>query len=279
MTLLICYRFFYITVSLNVLFQNVYLGYIPYCTGPYILQFMKVNLQFYNVFFEEIYSYTMPYSMFHLSGGVVHVANSSFINIGYKTNDTSGYFSPDDNAVLYFYNEKAVLVESCVCVSINVSLHTGQIIYSSSGGNFTLVNSYLKNNHIPGYYSMGVVMMGANLSNNTFIGLQCPNSTFRFSRFQHINGPIAMLGEAVYARRKNNRIAYVINNTFINCICKNGGSLCIINFNTVYINNLQFQNSYAVQTGGSFSIMSASLVNIQNIQTTNSESLSALEVS
>ena len=110
-----------------------------------------------------------------------------------------------------------------------------------------------------------------NITGPYFIQFMKITGEFTFMVFEEIYG--AILGEALYSRTSNSRIANISNNNFFNCSCKTGGSLCIINFNKVYINNLFFENSYAIQKGGSFAVISVFQISIINVKANNSKSL------
>ena len=95
----------------------------------------------------------------------------------------------------------------------------------------------------------------------------------RFSLFQHTNGPVAILGESIVARKKNSRVFISDSNAFRSCGCANGGSMSIINFDTTMMTNCTFYNSSGLKTGGAFAFCSASLVSLKYIKTNFSNSL------
>ena len=270
-----CYRMFYITVKTTVLFSDVYLAHISSITGSYLFQFMKTTFSLINVLFEEIFGTKTLFGMFHLSGGTINIEKSAFLNIGWKSNDTSGFFSVDDNSNFYFFNEILVKIDSCVFFTRNVSLHSGYFVITGGAGNLTVLHSFFKQSLKDDQYSMGFIVLGAafvNITSNYFEGLACPDSKFKFSHYQHMNGPIAVLGEAVSMKKKNKRTAVLQDNLFIDCQCKIGGSLAVINYNRVFVKKCEFRSSKATGMAGSFAFISISELFIDEIHVNSSQS-------
>lgn len=75
---------------------------------------------------------------------------------------------------------------------------------------------------------------------------------------------MTLQGDNTYARLNKRKIANIVNNSFFNCYCQQGGSLGIINYDYSYIEKLLIYNSSAI-LGGSLIIIASSFTSFINI--------------
>lgn len=272
-TNLTCYRLFVVLTEVRITFQHVFIKKAPLISGPYLLQFYLKNAFFIGDFlvFEDFYGLKRsPFSMFILGMGSFSFRNSSFINLGWINNDISTMFAVDDNAVFFFFFAVKAFFDSCVVVSIDLSVYSGLVLFMGESSNFfTIHNSFFRATNIPNLHSTGIIAVRAdylNFTKNLFQGFLCPNTAnFRFYPIMYMNGAVAVLGDTLYSKSSNNRVAVLSGNSFRNCSCVNGGSLSVINYNRIFVWDCAFYESFATVRGGIMEFISVGKVWIKGV--------------
>lgn len=194
------------------------------------------------------------------------VKNSIFLNCGFTYPiNIANFGSIEYVNLLYFWtcNNISVLNNTFKNEG-NINLFSGFIYAVLTEGNVMLEGNFFKyTNKIANVYYTGLIFSNAPniiLKNNIFYNFQCPD----YVSFLHNNGAVSLQGDNTYLPLANKKNCTLINNSFFGCTCQSGGSLGIINYDFVEVNNLHFYNSSS-NIGGSLLIVSSSLAFFQNV--------------
>ena len=201
----------------------------------------------------------------------VTTLNSYFKNIGW-TYIVNPYTltSTDYVKLFYVWTCNNVIFENNTFINEGkLSLFTGFIHCTLHVINFTLSrNSFHVYRKIQGLFYMGVIICNSPITivkDNIFYNFECPE----FPDMIHSYGAFTAQGENSFSPTINGKIAIFINNFFDNCSCKNGGSLGIINYQYLTIENLTMLNSKAIDYGGAGFIICSSIMSLKNLVTSN----------
>ena len=96
---------------------------------------------------------------------------------------------------------------------------------------------------------MGIILFYSKsiyLKNNRFENLDCPPT----NELTLSNGVVSLIGKYSYKYIVNDLRATINDNTFKNCTCRQGGSLGIINYNSVYLKNNSYAKNKVSEKGG-----------------------------
>ena len=209
-------------------------------------------------------------SIMKLQNTDAKIVNSLFKNMGW-TYIVNPYIltNTDWIKLFYFWTCDNVILENNIIINEGrYSLFTG-FVHCMYVNNITLFrNSFHVYHKIPLLFYMGVIICNSPITivkDNIFYNFECPI----FPDMIHGYGAFTAQGENSFSKTNNGKIAIFINNIFDNCSCKNGGSLGIINYQYLTIENLTILNSKATNYGGAGFIICSSIMSLKNLLTYN----------
>ena len=188
------------------------------------------------------------------------VKRSSFYNCGFgHIIDIHTLISIEYGDLFFAWTCKNVLFENNSFINEGaVSLFSGFIYCTLVLNNMTLNgNIFRYKDKMPNYHYTGVILNNAPvmiITNNKFHNFQCPSE---FS-FIHNNGAVSLQGDPTYMYMNTKKLLSLINNSFFECKCQNGGSLGILNYDVINAENIYFFNSSASALGGAMFLAGSS---------------------
>ena len=253
-------------------FTNIFsVGFFP------IFRFKSGGMYLYNSKFQN---FSMLDEVSYLIGleycdGVLE--NTKFYNAGILAPYPGYYQFSDVNNLIWYWVTYNATVYNCEFINEGIfSLFSSFILFSSNISPILILNSkFIAKNKISISYYIGIISTGSpnvNFSNNYVKSLECPN----YNIFDHDNGIASFSVSTTYSKITNPLpILFVsINNTFEECYCKTGGSLAVINFDEIIIENCVFNNNTA-NLGGHFAIISSITVLLRGITMNVSKAIHA----
>lgn len=216
---------------------------------------------FFNILF---YAGGIAVIRFKVSTSIVK--NSNFKNCGFLYPiQISDLISIEYVNMLYFWSCFEVLIQNSSFVNEGaINLFSGFVYCNLNAVKFSLIgNIFRYTNKKSDIYYTGIILSASPIVifiDNKFHGFECPE----YSSFLYNHGAVSLQGENTYSAMKNNKSAYLINNSFYDCKCQYGGSLGIINYEYVYANQLFFYNSSS-NIGGSMLLISSTFVSFERI--------------
>lgn len=240
--------------------------------GAYIILFVEGFYVFESCKFIDLkpLEFNDNTSLLDLESGTIIFNFNIMIDVGFHGLKPPSTFKFSDSKIaIYIWGCLDVTMDNNILISNTTQLFSG-IIYATTGeGAFTLTNSLvISNQKNESLHQMGVIVDRHSpiiLKNNYISGWRCPN----FKDFMHNNGAFCFLGSSSYLKVSNSRNFMAINNTFVNCSCQTGGSVALINYNTVSFTNTTFINSKS-EIGGDLAVFSSNLININYFSSENS---------
>ena len=192
--------------------------------------------------FTEIRFFKGGTFIFEIDIGEVYVTNSTFKNNGWCYIVFPSHLSNIEyNSLFYLWSD--------LIISIQNSTFSNQGKYSLFSGfietciqtDLLIINSsfFEASDHFDGFHYHGLLLRDAGkvlISNNQFHGLRCSNH----NSFIHNNGILSLQGSSSYIKKINFKSTILTGNIFQECQCQNGGSLAIINFNTISIQRITY---------------------------------------
>jgi len=278
-----------ILVSMNSLYENFNLksGFLQ-MIYPSILQFSHnqiLNQTFYDpdayiflflnmgdalivdCFFNNILFFVSGRFVFEVDSGQITIINSTFLNNGWAYMVIPAQISNIEyNSMFYFWSDFFVAIYNCTFLNEGeLSLFSGFIETSVEADNVIIdSSSFEASDKRADYHYHGVLLQAAEkvlVSNSLFIGLECSN----YNSYIHNNGVLSLQGESTYIKKTNEKNSSLINNTFQLCQCQYGGSLAIINYNQIILENTFIFNSYSTKKAGAIFLVSITYFFIKDI--------------
>ena len=231
------------------------------------------NLYVYNCVFNEILGGNMSTSIISLQYSDGIFIKTKFLNVGWShpfVTQINGYIISDQVSLIWYWNAYESTLIQCEFINNGpYSIFAGFLIFEISLRPIVIKEvKMIVTNHVKDFFYKGIISVESTkvtFENNYFEGLRCSSEEF----FEHKNGAIGFFVTPAYARAKNEMSFHGENNTFVGCNCKYGGSLGVINFNTVLIKNFTFLDSFG-KIGGAFLIVSSSFVMMDHVRIYNS---------
>ena len=209
-------------------------------------------------------------SLLDLESGNIIFNFNILIDVGFHGLKSPNTFKFSDSKIaLYLWGCLDIIMNNTIFISETTQLFSG-VIYAATGeGSFVLMNCLvISNQRNESFHQMGVIIDSHSpiiLENNYISGWRCPN----YRDFMHNNGAFCFLGSSSYLKVSNSRNFMANNNTFANCSCITGGTIAIINYNTVAFKNATFINSKSI-FGGDLAVFSSNVINIDSLFSSNS---------
>ena len=260
--------------KINLKIENSYFKYFRAVgSSEALLRVFSGGFYVYNSTFLDILGCDKSYGIFINLYSNNAFINTTFNNIGWNfpyISSLQGKIISDNVHLIWLWNCYEITLMHCEFHNDGpFSLFTGFLYFLINHNPIIITDcKFIATNKIKDFYYMGMVISESTdvtFNNNYFEGLSCSTEQF----FDHCNGPVGFFVTPSYVRKNNKRTFVGRNNSFVNCSCRSGGSLSLINFNTVDLMNFSFANSNA-KYGGSFLIISSSIVKIQGISLLNS---------
>ena len=199
-----------------ILFNNTKSNvFIQAQTANFIISFSK---------FSKIQFTSGGNQIISIKTGNINVTNSIFLDNGWlyfvdiRTRSALEFI-----VLLYIWSAVDVFIINTTFINQGpISLFSGFVISTLHQGKFFINNcSFIAKNKSLGLNYHGVILIDSPLvyiANNYFEGLECSE----FNSIEHMNGVLSLQGESSYIRKGNNKVAFLFNNSFFDCKCKNG---------------------------------------------------------